>query len=93
MPRQNMPSLAFSGADHQNQPRGMSQKADILRHLQTHGSISPMTALERFGCFRLAARVRDLRAEGHAIETKMTERNGKEFAVYRMENKEQLELL
>jgi len=44
----------------------MSQKEKILQHLQKK-SITPIEALELYGCFRLAARVWDLKNDGHKI--------------------------
>jgi len=44
-----------------------SQNARILTHLQAGHSLTPLGALEMFGCFRLAARVYDLRQAGHDI--------------------------
>ena len=64
----------------------MSQEKDILGYLQRNGSISPLEALEQFGCFRLAARINDLRAKKHNIKTYIGNENGKQFAVYRLEN-------
>lgn len=46
-----------------------SQKAYILLHLQTYGSIEPLTALREYGCYRLGARIADLRHEGYNIKT------------------------
>jgi hypothetical protein len=65
----------------------MSQKDQIFNHLKRHGHITPLEALNLYGCFRLAARVNDLRDEGHAIETDMIERNGKKLARYRYHSK------
>tara|TARA_R100000654_G_scaffold50921_1_gene77162 strand:+ start:768 stop:959 length:192 start_codon:yes stop_codon:yes gene_type:complete len=62
----------------------MSQEKDILGYLQARGSISPLEALEEFGCFRLAARIADLRAKKHKIETFVGRENGKRFAIYRL---------
>lgn len=45
-----------------------SQKLQILQALK-RGPISPQTALARFGCFRLAARIAELRASGIQIHT------------------------
>ena len=64
----------------------MSQEKDILGYLQRNGSISPLEALEQFGCFRLAARINDLRAKKHNIKTYIGNETGKQFAVYRLEN-------
>lgn len=47
----------------------MSQCNDILRHLETHRGITAIVALDRYGCFRLAARISDLRAQGYQITT------------------------
>lgn len=63
----------------------MTQNAAILAHLQAGRCLDPMTALRRFGCFRLAARVLELRAQGYRIECKLfTSRAGKRFGVYRL---------
>lgn len=59
----------------------MSQAKEILNHLKR----KPITALEAlmlFNCFRLAARIKDLRDMGNNIITKTIERNGKKFAQY-----------
>ncbi len=48
----------------------MAQAEQILRYLQTHKrGITPIDALRKFGCFRLGARIYDLRKEGHDIKT------------------------
>lgn len=59
-----------------------SQTAQILNYLRNHGSITPLIALKRFGCFRLAARIRDLRDEGYCINAVMITRRGKRYAAY-----------
>lgn len=46
-----------------------SQKAAILAHLRKYGSIEPLTALSEYGCYRLGARIADLRHEGYNIKT------------------------
>ena len=61
----------------------MSQSMQILSHLKRK-PITPIEALERYGCFRLAARLSDLRYQGHLIETEMVERDDKRFARYRL---------
>ena len=68
----------------------MSDKARILKHLQECGSITPMEAIEQYGCYRLGARVFDLRRDGFAINTTIvegTDRNGEpmKYARYTME--------
>jgi hypothetical protein len=59
----------------------MSQNQQILSHLGK-SSITPMEALKRYKCFRLAARINDLRAAGHAIDCKMVYLGEKKFARY-----------
>jgi len=54
----------------------------IEEHLREKGSITPLEALEQYGCFRLAARIADLRREGLPILTNIVERNEKRFASY-----------
>ena len=65
----------------------VSDKERILKHLQENGSITPMEALEQYGCYRLGARVFDLRQDGYDISTTIvegTDRNGEpmKFARY-----------
>jgi len=62
----------------------MSQCNEILKHLEDGKSITPIDALSLFGVFRLAARIADLRKQGHEIETGTLKNNGKEFANYSM---------
>ena len=50
-----------------------SQKRQILAHLQIIGAITPIEALNLFGCFRLSGRINELRSEGNTIETVMIE--------------------
>jgi hypothetical protein len=61
----------------------MSQSADILNHLKRK-PITPLEALAHYGCFRLAARVADLRRAGHQINTETVKKDGKIFARYRL---------
>ena len=50
----------------------MSQNKQILRYLQTHRrGLTPIDALQKFGCNRLAARISDLRELGYDIRTDM----------------------
>lgn len=45
----------------------------ILKHLQSGKRITPTEALAKFGCFRLGARIWDLKQEGHRIVRDMIE--------------------
>lgn len=67
-----------------------SQEVQILAHLFAIGPITPMDALERYGCFRLSARIKDLRVRGVPIETRKVTRNGKTFAEYRLEGDDEI---
>ena len=62
----------------------MSQNEAIKAALLSGRSLTPLDALEDFGCFRLAARVADLRREGMDIECQSETRNGKRYARYRL---------
>ena len=55
-----------------------SQNANILARLQEGKTISPIDALIDFRCFRLAARINDLRNAGHNIVT----HKDNDYAVY-----------
>lgn len=59
----------------------MSQSAQILDMLK-HGPVTALDALQQAGCFRLAARIAELRQAGHHIETETIEVNGKHIAQY-----------
>ena len=63
----------------------MSQKELILKHLRQHKSITPLEALKEYRCFRLAARIKDLRDSGHSIlTTRQDSQTGSKFAEYRL---------
>jgi hypothetical protein len=53
----------------------------ILAHLNRK-SITPLEALEKYGCFRLAAVIHTLRSRGVPIKTVDKTENGKTFAQY-----------
>ena len=44
------------------------QKTRLLAYLTGHKSITPMRAWRVLGIYRLAARIYDLRVDGHAIK-------------------------
>ena len=62
----------------------MTQNQQIKSYLEQGKTITPLQALNKFGCFRLAARVNDLRKEGLNINTKIVTKDGKTFASYRL---------
>lgn len=61
-----------------------SQNMQILRALKQGARITAMDALRLCGCFRLSARIADLRDAGHKVKSRMVSRNGKRFAEYYM---------
>lgn len=66
-----------------------SQCDKILAYMATNGSITDSEARDFLGCHRLAARIADLRARGHKIESlpkTMVNRYGKRvtFSEYRL---------
>lgn len=68
-----------------------TQRNQILAHLREK-PITPLEALNLYGCFRLGARVFDLREAGYQIETDMVEtEGGARVARYKLVG--QLELL
>jgi hypothetical protein len=65
-----------------NQKESVSQKQRILDYIKKGHMITQVDAFNKFGCFRLSARIKDLKAEGHNIKTKSISKNGKLFAGY-----------
>ena len=62
----------------------MTQEYEVLKHMKDHGSITPLEALNHYGCFRLAARIHRLREQGHDIQTDIITHGDKQFAQYRL---------
>jgi hypothetical protein len=61
----------------------MSQNKQIADYLNTGKKLTPIDALNKFGCFRLAARIADLRNEGMNIVTNTIKlKNKKQIAQY-----------
>ena len=59
----------------------MTQCDRILQHMKRK-PITALEALDQYGCFRLAARIKDLRDSGYKIETTIIERGEKRYAQY-----------
>ncbi len=67
--------------------RTESQTAQIKAWLLDRKSITPIDALREFGCFRLGARIWDLRnddADPLPIDMELIENGDKRFASYRI---------
>lgn len=61
----------------------MSQNKQIADYLNKGKKLTPIDALNKFGCFRLAARISDLRNEGMNIVTNTIKlKNKKQIAQY-----------
>jgi len=54
----------------------------ITAHLRRHRSITPLQALRRYGVFRLAARIHEMKGAGFPVRNAGETRNGKKFARY-----------
>ena len=67
----------------------MSQNIKILIALKNGMKLTAIDALNMFGCFRLAARIKDLRDEGYPIKSEMihNEITGKVYSIYWMGEK------
>lgn len=50
-----------------NSNKKPSQCQEILLYMRSHGSISQVEAVSVFGCYRLSARIFDLKKQGHNI--------------------------
>ena len=63
----------------------MNQAQKILRDLKRGKRITPLDALKNYGCMRLAARIYDLKFQGHNIIQRMKSiKGGVEVAEYRL---------
>lgn len=64
-----------------------SQNSMIARYIEEHDEgITPIDALNLFGCFRLSARISDLRHDGYNIVSIRETKNGKTYCRYRLED-------
>lgn len=61
-----------------------SQRERILIHLQSGKTINPLQALNLYGCFRLGARIYDLKRAGFDIDSRLVHENGVQYAEYSM---------
>ena len=62
-----------------------SQSSKILAYLKAGNGITPIEALNLFGCFRLGARIADIKKMGYNIVTEMVKvGDGKRVAKYHL---------
>jgi hypothetical protein len=74
------PELSFGAPETHRRP---TQAGKILAYLQAGNRITALEALQQFGCFRLAARIHELRNQGWQIAERMVETSsGKRVAEY-----------
>ncbi len=71
----------------------MTQNEKVLRHLQEHGSITPLDALKEYSIMRLASRISDLKRMGIKITSKIESSKNSygdtvHYSVYRLADKE-----
>lgn len=65
-----------------------SQNEMIRKYLENGNTITPLEALKRFNCFRLGARIHNLKAMGLAIHSRLVNSDGKRFSEYSLEPSE-----
>lgn len=70
----------------------MSQKEQILAHLRDGHSLTPLDALMRFGCNRLAARICELRKDHDIRDRDHKTQGGAVVAEYYIPTPKQTEL-
>ncbi len=64
-----------------NKELSTDQAAKILKYLQTGRKLTAIQAFDKFQCFRLAARIHDLKEE-HDIKSEFIKINGKRVKRY-----------
>jgi hypothetical protein len=64
-----------------------SQCDRLLAHLTRGRSITPLQALERFGCLTLSQRMGELRRRGHRIRSELVQVGSKRVARYSLEGR------
>jgi hypothetical protein len=62
-----------------------TQTESILEYLQAGNKLTPLEALNKFGCFRLGARIWDIKHLGHDIKSELIKVNNKYVSQYSME--------
>ena len=66
----------------------MTQCEQIEKHLADGKSITPIQALNKFGCLRLASRIHEIKGASKLnIKKRMVTRNGSTFAEYSAETR------
>lgn len=63
----------------------ITQEQRILEAMQQGYRLTPLVALRRFGCFRLGARIYNLKRKGYKIESRLVKAGDARVAEYWME--------
>jgi hypothetical protein len=71
--------------DTRKEPGFASHNGVLLRHLRSGKRITAYEAVQRYGIYRLAARINELRKAGHAIKSEEVWEGSRHWAVYWME--------
>lgn len=67
----------------ENPSHSKSQAEKILDYMLSGKAITPIEALDLFGCFRLGARIADIKAKGYLVYSEfVTGPNGKKYKKY-----------
>lgn len=74
--------LSFFNTPERSRPAQGTQCGELLAHLEKYGSITPREAMQGYLIYRLAARIKDLREMGYAIETINEKHDGGTHARY-----------
>lgn len=75
--------MNISSNENSNVQESNSQSREILSALQSGEKLTPLDALNRFGCLRLGARIWDLRKKGFSIKSQIiTTHTGKRVSQY-----------
>ena len=61
-----------------------SRSHKLLTHLLRGRTINGRQALTQFGIYRLSAAIHNYRKRGFTIETKMVQRNGSKYGIYKL---------
>lgn len=65
--------------------RARSQADNILEYLLQGGRLTPLEALNKFGCLRLGARMWDIKNKGYDVRSRLRNIDGKKVAEYWIE--------
>lgn len=60
----------------------LTQKQLVLRHMRQHGYITTLIACDKYRCFRLSERIRELESDGYVIHHLPIKVRGKRYMGY-----------